>query len=330
LKEKLYQRKCPNPKNNSKCNKIIYYKNKKSYCRAIKNNATCLKCNHIKYFIESNKRICPKCKKEIKYKSKFSYLTALKNNRKCKSCSKSGENNSNYKSGLYTTSKKIYEKICINPLNNSDCLKVMKYRSYKAYKNSIKNNRLCLSCASIKIIRKEKYERICSNPLNNPKCHHIIYYKNKGSYVNAIKNDSICQSCVKFGYVTPIETRNKIKFKQIGKVRNEESIEKQRISIIEKKIKNNNFSWPSYSIIACEIIDWFNMYYDLNFRHALNGGEIRVGRYFPDGIDEERKLIIEVDERHHFDNNGNLKQNDIKRQKNLENLGYEFIRVKLC
>ncbi|MBT4732226.1 DUF559 domain-containing protein, partial [Candidatus Woesearchaeota archaeon] len=52
------------------------------------------------------------------------------------------------------------------------------------------------------------------------------------------------------------------------------------------------------------------------------------GGYYPDGLDENRKTIIEVDESHHF-KNGELRKKDIKRQTYLESLGYDVIRIKL-
>lgn len=57
-----------------------------------------------------------------------------------------------------------------------------------------------------------------------------------------------------------------------------------------------------------------------NFQHAENGGEICIDGYFPDGVDQDKMVIIEIDEKHHF--------NVDDRQKYLENLGYDFIRIR--
>ena len=64
------------------------------------------------------------------------------------------------------------------------------------------------------------------------------------------------------------------------------------------------------------------------FQHAMNGGEVCIDGYFLDGLDEEKKTIIEIDEKHHFDINGNLKPKDIKRQIYFETLGYNIIRIR--
>jgi NOL1/NOP2/fmu family ribosome biogenesis protein len=86
---------------------------------------------------------------------------------------------------------------------------------------------------------------------------------------------------------------------------------------------------PNYNKIGCEIIRWFNMYYGFNFQHAENGGEICIGGYWPDGIDEKQKTIIEIDEPHHFNSDGTYKEKDVRRQNYLEKLGYKIIRVRI-
>lgn len=86
---------------------------------------------------------------------------------------------------------------------------------------------------------------------------------------------------------------------------------------------------PFYNSNGCIIIDWFNMYYNFNFQHAENGGEICIDGFYPDGIDQDKMAIIEIDEKPHFNVNGTLKQKDIRRQKYLENKGYEFLRIRV-
>jgi len=88
---------------------------------------------------------------------------------------------------------------------------------------------------------------------------------------------------------------------------------------------------PNYNPAGCIIIDWYNMYYDLNFQHAENGGEYHIKElgYFVDGYDKEKNIVIEIDERHHFDSSGNLRECDVQRQRRIENLlKCEFIRIK--
>jgi len=45
---------------------------------------------------------------------------------------------------------------------------------------------------------------------------------------------------------------------------------------------------------------------------------------------KKRNIVIEVDEPHHFDQNGNLLEIDIRRQKEIEDfLNCTFIRIKI-
>jgi len=50
------------------------------------------------------------------------------------------------------------------------------------------------------------------------------------------------------------------------------------------------------------------------------GGEYEIPNiwYFPDYINFDLKLIIECDEKRHFDENGNLLEKDIQRQKEIQ------------
>lgn len=62
--------------------------------------------------------------------------------------------------------------------------------------------------------------------------------------------------------------------------------------------------------------------------HAENGGEFQILGYFLDGYSPSKNIVIEYDERHHFDSNGNLREKDIIRQQEIEaKLGCTFIRI---
>jgi very-short-patch-repair endonuclease len=51
--------------------------------------------------------------------------------------------------------------------------------------------------------------------------------------------------------------------------------------------------------------------------------------YSVDGYVPELNLVIEIDERYHYDNKGNLRLKDIERQKKIENeLNCDFLRIK--
>ena len=114
----------------------------------------------------------------------------------------------------------------------------------------------------------------------------------------------------------------------------ESSRRKMRITKIEQ-IKNNKFNgnqwYPSYNTNACILIDKYGKDNGYNFQHAMNGGEFFIKNlgYWVDGYDKDNNIVIEVDEIHHFDSNGDLNIKDIKRQiEIIEYLKCEFIRIK--
>lgn len=202
-----------------------------------------------------------------------------------------------------------------------------------------------------------------------PKCGNEISYTRKWNRNNAEKENTNCQSCSAIGRIFSEKTKRKLKqnsarywkgkkrepFSDNWKQKISESRKgkkwseeiRRKISLskmgdknptkrpeVRKKLrlaalKRNGIAFPNYNPIGCDIINWFNMYYDFNFQHAENGGEKCIDGYWPDGIDEKRKTIIEIDEPRHFDGDGKLREKDVERQNYLENLGYKFIRIKI-
>ena len=107
-------------------------------------------------------------------------------------------------------------------------------------------------------------------------------------------------------------------------------LKKMRIAAI-KNIENRcGQISPAYNPSACKLINKYGNNY--NFQHAENGGEYRIKElgYWVDGYDKDKNVVIEVDESFHFDCNGDLKEKDVQRQKEIEeHLNCEFIRVKI-
>jgi len=88
---------------------------------------------------------------------------------------------------------------------------------------------------------------------------------------------------------------------------------------------------PSYNSDACDLIEDYGKKHGYEFQHAENGGEYRIKNlgYWVDGYDEEKNVVVEADEPHHY-RNGELRKKDKRRQKQIMNeLGCKFIRLKL-
>jgi hypothetical protein len=111
-----------------------------------------------------------------------------------------------------------------------------------------------------------------------------------------------------------------------------EANKKLRIAAIKNIESRCGQCSPAYSPKACKLIDEYGEKNNYNFQHAENGGEFRIKGlgYYVDGYDKEKNVVIEIDERHHFDRHGNLSKRDVQRQKEIEEfLGCEFIRLKI-
>lgn len=181
-------------------------------------------------------------------------------------------------------------------------------KGIKGYKT-----KLCMNCVyKNRIIPiKNKYERNC------PDCNTVLSYANRYSLKYSEKNKCKCKRCMRLGKKHSTETIKKIRMSNIKN--------------IEKHIKNGGTMCPKYNPEACKIIDEYGKKHGYNFQHTENGGEHHIKElgYFVDGYDKEKNVVIEVDEAHHF-RNGNLRNKDIIRQKEIMNyLQCEFIRAKL-
>ena len=89
--------------------------------------------------------------------------------------------------------------------------------------------------------------------------------------------------------------------------------------------------FPNYNINSIPIIEQYGKEHGYNFQHAENGGEFHIKElgYFVDGYDKKNNVVIEIDEPHHFDSNGELREKDKIRQAKIEKkLGCKFIRIK--
>jgi hypothetical protein len=195
---------------------------------------------------------------------------------------------------------------------------------------------LCRTCSKTgnknpQFIKNKIYKRNCST------CNKNLYYKSYGNWWISNKKHSLCKSCSKkdtnnplWGKVHTLEHKTKISISQTGKHHTEES--KKKISeILKGKSKSEEHKEKlrvcaldrveklgrtrGYNPKACQFIDDFGNRCGYNFQHALNGGEVVIIGYCPDGYDKERNIIFEYDEPWHETKNYKLK--DLRRAERL-------------
>ena len=97
--------------------------------------------------------------------------------------------------------------------------------------------------------------------------------------------------------------------------------EKRKKYLLNKYLKTGNIKIGKNETQLLNKIEELSKYKILR-QHPVSG-------YSVDGYISQLNLVIEIDEKHHYDIDGNLKIDDIKRQKNIENkLKCKFIRIK--
>ena len=97
----------------------------------------------------------------------------------------------------------------------------------------------------------------------------------------------------------------------------------------ENRLNDNQIS-PFFNKKGCLLFDKINKNENIYIQHAMNGGEYYIKKlgYWLDGYDKNNNVAYEYDEKYHF-KNGELRQKDITRQKEIESfLKCKFIRIK--
>lgn len=145
---------------------------------------------------------------------------------------------------------------------------------------------------------------------------------------NCMFEDFEYRNRLSLGIKKAYKEKNKVGF--TGLNHTEETIRICRIKAIQRFQERGNIQ-PAYNPIACEYFNAFDCLFQTQGQYALNGGEFYVEElgYFLDYINHHLELIIEYDERRHYDYQGNLKKKDITRQKEIQDRfpDYEFIRI---
>ena len=116
----------------------------------------------------------------------------------------------------------------------------------------------------------------------------------------------------------------------VNPMENPESVRKIRVTRLKNIKKRSGQVMPNYNPGSIPLIEKYARENGLDFQHAENGGEYHIKElgYFLDAYDKERNIVLEVDEKHHYDVSRNLKDKDVTRQNEIiRYLGCQFIRI---
>jgi hypothetical protein len=116
-----------------------------------------------------------------------------------------------------------------------------------------------------------------------------------------------------------------------GRVHTDATKKKQRLSTLKYLEKTKGQVSPRYNIHSIPIIEKYGKDNGYNFIHAENGGEHFISSlgYYLDGYDVNKNVVIEIDEPHHYNTDGTLRERDVVREREIkEFIGCEFIRIR--
>jgi hypothetical protein len=155
---------------------------------------------------------------------------------------------------------------------------------------------------------------------SNEKRHNALSGEGCYWYVKSIPPEVKAKMSFSHKGIRPsLETKKRISKTLVGVPKplpaSEETREKRRI--IRLKQIESKFGGTNFNTSACDFIDTLNRECGSNFRHAKNGKEKWIAGYAVDGYDSDRNVVVEYDEKHHYDLDNNLKPKDCVRQQKI-------------
>jgi hypothetical protein len=140
-----------------------------------------------------------------------------------------------------------------------------------------------------------------------------------------------CNCGLKYTWTTYCRYCPEYKRTFTGKTHSEDTKLQMRKSALAYLEETKGQLMPRYNKKSIALIEAYGEKHGYRFMHAENGGEyfIRELGYFLDAYDPIHNIVLEVDEKHHFDHTGALKPRDQERQKQIQALlQCTFIRIK--
>ena len=268
-------------------------------------------------------RNCPDCSKELKTKNKYYFKKAVTNNQKCGSCTLKGRTFSDeHKANL----KKNHADLRgdKNPMygkkHSAEIISKISDKVSEAYSDPKLRKRVSDS--------KIEWHKTNDNSFKG-KTHSAEARKLMSELATERMKDPT-NRINKASYLKGNSPWNK---GQTGLYSNE-TLRKMRVAAI-KRIEEAKFRGgqmvPNYNISSIMILEEIAKEMGItDLQHAENGGEFHIKElgYFVDGYSKEQNIVLEYDEPHHFNSDGNLKESDIIRQNEIEEyLDCTFIRI---
>jgi hypothetical protein len=244
------------------------------------------------------KRNCPKCNNEVFYTNKNSFYRAKRENRLCYNCSYPIRNFSNKGKKLSEEERKKISILTKLAMENPDIREKISIGVKNAYKNDpsiIERTRQknVGRCPSNKGKLSFKIKRLIDsgdiwekNSVWYRKCPSCRIPTKCSTYDNAYRRINVV--CHKCGIS-----------KNVGRKCSTETRNKQKIAAIKRLKKYPLYNRPNFNPNACEFIDQLNILFGFNLQHALNGGEVWINGFYPDGYDKEKNVVFEYDEKWH-------------------------------
>jgi hypothetical protein len=240
-------------------------------------------------------RSCPSCKNVLYYSSKKGLKVANKLNQVCKRCSNLGENNPNY---------------------GKPCPEYVREIARITHTGRVDSEET----------RNKKRNRFLGerNPmfgLTGSLC------PNFGSHCS----EEHKQKLHELRWAVPIsqEHREHISEGLIGRIQSPETKRKMRLAKIRHIIENNGSIAPRYNKRACEYFNILEKEMGWNGLYASKNGEFFVQHlgYFVDYYEPTRNIIVEYDEKKHYNIDNSLKKRDVERMREImEYLRCDFYR----
>lgn len=119
------------------------------------------------------------------------------------------------------------------------------------------------------------------------------------------------------------EVRKKISNTLMGHIISTETRNKISKTVTQYQYEHGCLMEPNVGRYEEQILDYIEKMLDIKIQR-----QYKIKNLFLDGYCKEKNIVFEVDELHHFDENGKLREEDIKRQQKIQNeLNCNFIRI---